>query len=80
MSARPDLCGGYRVSGIPTAIDSYTPRRSEEALNPLVPLKEPAHHNIPSFGLPSTMKRLKLSGSAPRILSSSTNDRADDRR
>jgi hypothetical protein len=20
MSARPDLCGGYRVSGIPTAI------------------------------------------------------------
>jgi len=22
MSARPDLCGGYRGSGIPTAIDS----------------------------------------------------------
>jgi hypothetical protein len=26
MSARPDLCGGYRVSGIPTAIENY--RRS----------------------------------------------------
>jgi hypothetical protein len=23
MSARPALCGGYRVSGIPTAIASY---------------------------------------------------------
>ena len=23
MSARPGLCGGHRVTGVPTAIDSY---------------------------------------------------------
>jgi hypothetical protein len=29
MSARPDLCGGYRVSGIPTAINSWRTRVAE---------------------------------------------------
>ena len=23
MSARPDLCGGHRATGVPTAINSY---------------------------------------------------------
>jgi hypothetical protein len=37
-SARPDLCGGYRASGIPTAIDNHCASglhyASEELMNP----------------------------------------------